>query len=60
MLAMAVQRYADRKYEVIEGNGTLRLQGSLFICNRKIKGKLHSRVPNPNKTCISIQVLASL
>lgn len=55
---MAVQRYVDRKYEVIEGNEKLRLQGSLFNCSRKIKGKLHSKVQN--KTCISIQVLASL
>lgn len=55
---MAVQRCADQKYEIIEGNGKLRLQGSLFNCSRKIKGKLHSKVPN--KTYINIQVLASL
>lgn len=34
---MTVQRYADRKYEVIEGNGKLRLQGSLLIVAGKLK-----------------------
>lgn len=33
------------------------MQGSLFNCSRKIKGKLQSKVQN--KTCVSIQDLAS-
>lgn len=58
MLATTVQKYTDGKYELIEDNGKLRLQGSLFNGSRKIKGRLHGKVQN--KTCISIQVLASL